>query len=126
MGVAMGDEESTLDAVERRLLEWSAWLKGGKTGGGYPVTNVLHESWLPPAPGQMPTMQHGGHSTARERELHGLVKLLSVRLQNTLVVVYLMRASPAEQAERLGCQPVTVRSRVGESKRELWRLLNRA
>lgn len=125
MGVNMRNEDAVLDAMERRLAEWAAWLRGGGGGNGYPVTNVLHESWLPPAPGQLPSMQTGGFSTARERQVHRVLGILSVRLQNTVVVVYVLRLSTAEQAARLQCQAGTVRARVAEVKREVWRLISK-
>lgn len=110
--------EPTADIIERRLQEWAHWIGGG-TSVGYPVTNVLHQSWLPPSPGQLPTMQTGGRSSSRERALHAAILVLSVRLQNTLAVVYVYRLTAAEQAMRLGCAVSTVRARVQEAKRLL-------
>lgn len=113
--------EATLqvDVLHQRLLAWAAWLTGGKTNAGYPTKNVLHSSWLPPAPGGTPTMVSVPASAgAQERALHAIIsQALSVRLQNTLVVVYLMRAKPSEQTVLLDCQPSTVRARVVEAKR---------
>lgn len=114
----MRTEVADVDLLEARLREWAGWLAGGSSVG-YPVTNVLHQSWLPPAPGQLPTIQTGGRSTRRERALHECIKALSVRLQNTLAVVYCYRLSVAEQALRLGCGESTVRARVLEAKRLL-------
>lgn len=114
----MRTEVADVDVLEARLREWAGWLAGGSSVG-YPVTNVLHQSWLPPAPGQLPTIQTGGRSTRRERALHECIKALSVRLQNTLAVVYCYRLSVAEQAMRLGCGESTVRARVLEAKRLL-------
>lgn len=107
------------DVLHQRLLAWAAWLTGGGSSAGYPTKNVLHSSWLPPAPGTTPTMVTApAGTTRRERELHRIIsQALSVRLQNTLVVVYLMRASTTEQTVLLECQPSTVRARVGEAKR---------
>lgn len=110
--------EPTADIMERRLQEWAHWITGG-TAIGYPVTNVLHQSWLPPSPGQLPTMQTGGRSSRRERAMHEAIKALSVRLQNTLAVVYLYRLTATEQSLRLDCAPATVRARVLEAKRLL-------
>lgn len=112
-------EDSSLDVMERRLQEWAAWLVGGNSASGYPVTNVLHQSWMPPAPGQTPTMKTGGRSYRREMQLHAAVRGLSVRLQNTLVVVYIKRLAVEDQAVMLECQPSTVRARVVEAKRAL-------
>ena len=107
----------TVDVLQARLYAWAAWLTGGGSGSGYPTKNVLHESWMPPAPGQTPTMTSGGASTRQERELHGIITTaLSLRLQNTLVVVYVMRAKADEQVLRLDCQASTVRARISEAK----------
>lgn len=114
----MREATATVDVVQGRLLAWAAWLTGGSSAAGYPTKNVLHESWLPPTPGQTPTMRtDGGGGSLQERDLHRIIgSALSVRLQNTLVVVYLMRAKPDEQVMRLDCQPSTVRARIGEAK----------
>ena len=115
----MRDAAMDVDVLHQRLLAWAAWLTGGGSGAGYPTKSVLHSSWLPPAPGSTPTMKTTpAGSTAPQRELHAIIsQALSVRLQNTLAVVYLMRASAEEQAALLECQPSTVRARVGEAKR---------
>lgn len=115
----MREAHTDIDVLHQRLLAWAAWLTGGGSGAGYPTKSVLHSSWLPPAPGSTPTLKTApSGSTAQQREMHAIVsKALSVRLQNTLVVVYLMRAKPAEQAVLLECQPSTVRARVAEAKR---------
>lgn len=115
----MRDASTEVDVLQQRLLAWAAWLTGGKGAAGYPTKSVLHNSWLPPAPGSTPTMASAPASGgSRERQLHAIIsQVLSVRLQNTLVVVYLMRAPAAEQVLLLDCQPSTVRARVGEAKR---------
>lgn len=110
--------EAAVDVLEARLQEWAHWLAGGFSAG-YPVTNVLHESWMPPAPGQLPTLHTGGSSTRRERAMHEAIRALSMRLQNTLVVAYVYRLAASEQALRLGCAESTVRARVVEAKRRL-------
>jgi DNA-directed RNA polymerase specialized sigma24 family protein len=81
--------------------------------------NVLHKSWLPPAPGRAPSMRVASGSDVLHRLLHARIALLSLRLQNTLVLVYVMRLPAAEQANRLGCAEATVRGRVLEAKRLL-------
>ena len=116
----------TMDAMQARLYAWAAWLTGAGSGAGYPTKSVLHESWLPPTPGQTPTMTTGNASTLQERELHGIITTsLSLRLQNTLVVVYVMRAKPDEQVLRLECQSSTVRSRISEAKAIIGKALQR-
>lgn len=109
----------SMDDMERRLLAWGAWLAmGGKSGDGFPRTSVLHENWMPPAPGSSPTMK-AGRGDAAQRRLHGCIGLLSVRLANTLVVVYVQRLSGAQAAERLACGEATVRARVRDAKLKL-------
>lgn len=116
-------DATTVDVMEQRLLAWAAWLKGGRDSAGYPTKSVLHQSWMPPAPGQTPTMRSApGGSDALQRQTHDDIQALSVRLQNTLVVVYLDRATVSEQVYRLDCQPSTVRARVVEAKRLLARM----
>ncbi len=117
------NDTAMVDALERRLLNWGAWLAGGHQVG-YPMTSVLHENWMPPAPGQLPTRQ-AARSTAQERQLHGLVQQLSLKLRNTLVVVYVMRAPVAERALRLQCEAGTVRVRVTQAKAQLHAMLLR-
>ena len=123
----MRDATTTVDVIQNRLQAWAAWLTGGSSGAGYPTKSVLHESWLPPTPGQTPSMRtDGGGSTRQERELHAIIaSTLSVRLQNTLVVVYVMRAKPDEQVMRLDCQQSTVRARVSEAKTIIGKALMR-
>lgn len=117
-------EPEGLENMEQRLAEWAAWLRGGAQGGaGYPRTNILHQSWLPPSPEQAPTMATGGMSTRRERQVHQCVLRLSVRLQNTLAVVFVMRAPTVEQVRLLQCEASTVRARVSEAKKLLASML---
>lgn len=93
----MADATMDVDVLQGRLQAWAAWLTGGGSGVGYPTKSVLHSSWLPPTAGLTPTMVAGtGDGGRRERALHHVISTaLSVRLQNTLVVVYVMRASVA-------------------------------
>lgn len=116
----MPDARTTVDPMQARLTAWAAWLTGGRCADGYPTKSVLHQSWLPPAPGQTPTMRSSPASSERmERELDAQIRTLSQRLQDTLAVVYVMRARPDEQVLRLQCQASTVRARVAEAKRLL-------
>lgn len=115
----------TVDVMETRLQAWAAWMTGGKCDAGYPCTNVLHPSWMPPAPGQTPTLKSVPQGAGRmERELHQAIQTLSIRLQNTLVVVYLMRAGTAERVTLLDCQESTVRARVAEAKARIARKMD--
>lgn len=108
--------ELTMDDMERHLLAWGAWLAmGGKGGDGFPRTNCLHENWMPPAPGGTPSMK-AIRGDAPQRRLHACIGMLSVRLSNTLVVVYVQRLSGGPAAERLDCGEATVRARVRDAK----------
>ncbi len=102
--------------IEARLQRWAAWITVGD-GSGYPMTSVLDQSWLPPTPGQTPTLKVGMSSDARQT--HRAVALLSVRLANTLVVHYVLRLSLHQQAVRLGCSMSTVTARIDNAHRQL-------
>lgn len=114
----MCDAVMNVDVLQSRLQAWAAWLTSGGSAHGYPTKNVLHSSWLPPAPGSTPDMaQRVAGASAMEQRLHHIISTaLSVRAQNTLVVVYVMRAPPAECVQLLGCEAATVRARVREAK----------
>ena len=113
----MHDAIATIDVMQLRLQAWAAWLTGGGSALGFPTKSVLHESWMPPSAGMRPSMVTGGTSTRQEQAMHRIIQGLSVRLQNTLVVVYVMRAKPVEQARLLECQESTVRARLAEARR---------
>lgn len=121
----MTTDTSTLaDTMEQHLLSWGSWLQGGKRGHGYPVTNVLHQSWLPPTPGMTPTMCTTAGSDRIERAIHRAVQGMSIRMQNTLVAVYVMRAPAADWPDILECADGTVRQRIAIAKRLLVRALD--
>jgi DNA-directed RNA polymerase specialized sigma24 family protein len=123
--MTMHEATMEVDVLHGRLQAWANWLTAGGSGEGYPTKSVLHSSWLPPAPGMTATMRTSvGDGGRRERALHQAIsQVLSVRLQNTLVVVYVMPASAAEQATLLDCQASTVRARVREAKALIARAL---
>jgi DNA-directed RNA polymerase specialized sigma24 family protein len=106
--------------IEQRLLRWAEYLKCGD-GSGYPVKSVLHEDWSPPSPGITPTMRVAPGNDARQTMR--MVKLLSERLQSTLLVHYVKRMSAADAAVELGCEPGTVGARIEAAHRELLHLL---
>lgn len=106
------------DVIERRLQAWGAWLAEGGCGDGYPSKSVLHESWLPPAAGSVPSIKVG-RGDAAERAVHAAVRLMSVRMANTLVVTYVYRQAGQARALRLECQESTARARVQQAKRLL-------
>lgn len=103
--------------IERALVEWGQWLKVGD-GSGYATKCVLHAQWSPPTAGQTPTMKVGT-SSAAVRRTHAAVLTLSERLQETLLVHYVMVLPPAEQALRLQCQPETIGERIRTAHRLL-------
>lgn len=104
--------------VERRLQEWAAWVTV-KGGNGYPVTNVLHQSWMPPAPGTTPTLKTVDGKHGRVRETHRAIGMLSVRLANTIVVHYCIGLRGQAAARRLQCAESTVRYRIREAHRQI-------
>ena len=106
-------------AIEARLVGWAQWLQAGRRGEGYPSVSVLHRSWMPPAPGQVPSIKVATGVDHVHQVTHKAVKELSLRLSNTLVVHYLMRLPVAEQAARLHCQPSTVHARIDEAHRRI-------
>jgi hypothetical protein len=123
----MREATMDVDVLHGRLQAWATWLTGGGSGDGYPTKSVLHSSWLPPTPGMTPTMATStGDGNRRERALHHVISTaLSVRLQNTLVVVYVMRCTEAERVALLECQESTVRARVREAKMLIGRAMAR-
>lgn len=111
-----------VDPIEWMLLDWAAWLTVGD-GSGFATLSVLHEDWSPPSAGRTPTLKSVQPDTARR--MHRLMQRhLSMRLRNTLVVRYVIGGSLDDQAQRLGCQPDTVRSRVAIAKRTLLKHLD--
>lgn len=97
------------DRIEALLIEWAQWLLVGD-GSGFSAMSVLHEDWMPPSPGVTPTLKTSHPS--RVRRLHRLIKLLSRREADTLVVHYCMRLDVEEQALRLECAVSTVHARI--------------
>lgn len=113
--------EAQLDVIEAKLQAWAAWRRSGGAADGYPRKSVLHPSWSPPAPGQLPSMPMPRRDSGIEGLMDEAVASLSVRLQDTLTAVYIMRAPVVEQVALLGCQESTVRARVADAKRRIGR-----
>ncbi|HMY99245.1 MAG TPA: hypothetical protein PLU79_06290 [Burkholderiaceae bacterium] len=105
-----------LDAMESRLQRWAEWMELGETCG-YSRTNVLHESWSPPAPGRAPTPRVVRGTDARDT--HRAICTLSMRLQETLHAVYVRRLRGEFAAQQLECSAETVPQRVREAKRRI-------
>ena len=104
--------------IEHRLLEWAAWVTV-KGGNGYPVTNVLHQSWMPPAPGTTPTLKALVGKDHQHRQTHRAIGTLSVRLANTIVVHYCFGLRGEAAGLRLQCAESTVRHRIREAHRRI-------
>lgn len=107
--------------VDQALKDWAHWLSCGRNGGGFPRTNVLHQSWLPPTPGSTPTLKVGAADHTLHQRMHRAVARLSVRLANTVVVHYCYRLSEAEQCARLQCARATLHHRLATARAQLQR-----
>lgn len=111
-------DEPMQAAMHDRLLSWAQWVTTGGAAVGYPVKSVLHESWMPPARGSVPTMRSAAGSDKRERDTHRAIGRLSVKLRNVVVVHYVLQALPVvEQAARLKVSPVTLHARVRRARK---------
>lgn len=95
--------------IEERLQRWAQGVTVGD-GSGYPAMSVIHPNWMPPSGGQTPVMKTAPASDVRQT--HRCIGRLSARLQDTVVVHYVMRPSLQDQAERLGCSVDTVHQRI--------------
>lgn len=115
----MVEAEPTIERMERALLAWGAFRAGGGCGDGYPTTSVISPDWMPPASGMRASMPMPARSTMAERLLDFAIQALSVKLRDSLYVVYVKRASVAQRAVMLQCKPLTVDARVREAKRAL-------
>lgn len=104
--------------IEARLQRWAQWLKEGE-GAGYPAMSVIHPEWQPPAPGQRPTLKSVKPGDARAT--HRAVTAMSLRMQDTLFVHYVMNLSLRDQADKLECAEATVIARVDKAHRLLQR-----
>lgn len=111
---------SDSDYRDRKLMAWAAWVSAGGRGDGYPMTSPLHRSWMPAAAGSAQRQCAGGRSYAEEKMLHDRIRRLPTRLSDALMVVYVKRARPEDQARTLGCAESTVRARVAQAKGLLW------
>ncbi len=112
-----------IDYIEGRLWRWAEAVKsGGRSIAGYPVVNVLHASWSPPAPGMAPTLRVVPRSDAPQT--HRAVCRLSEKAQATLAAHYIKRLPNAAAAELLQCTPGTVAARIVAAQRELAHLLD--
>lgn len=95
--------------IDARLRRWAEAVTGGD-GSGYPVTSPLHQNWMPPSPGQLPTLKVARASDAQHT--HQALRRLSDRLQATVVVHYVKRWSVAAQCDALQCAEATLHERI--------------
>lgn len=109
------------DDMDRWLNEWAAWFNSGgcTSGGGWPMTSVLHPSWMPPTPGQMPAGARVGHADHRERRMHAAIGMLGDKLIAAVVVRYCKRWSVSAQAEALGCTVPALHGRIARARARL-------
>lgn len=101
------------DAMELRLQRWAAWLVA-RDATGYPQRSTLDPEWRIPPAGMRPafrTSPGAGDAPAT----HAAVRLLSQRLQHTLLVVYVHRKALDEQARELECEARTIQERVARA-----------
>mgnify|MGYP003439924401 CR=1 FL=1 len=107
--------------IEERVQRWAQWVAVGD-GSGFPTMSVLHENWSPPSGSITPTLKVSAGSDVRQT--HRAIAMLSVRLRNTLVVVYCFTLSKRDQAERLECDETTVTKRIDVAHRMLAQALD--
>lgn len=112
------------EAIERRLCAWAAWFNGGGAcEGGWPVKNILHPSWLPPAGGSTPMPAPSQRGDADERQMHRAIGMLSGTTIATIVVHYAKRWPLDRQAEELGCSASAIGMRVDRAHERLAQIL---
>lgn len=114
----------TDDRIERRLCEWGAWFSAGGAGAGFPTKNILHPSWLPPAPGSMastasvPTPQ-----CAREREVHEAIGTLSDKLLIVVIGRYGRRMTSAQMALQLRVSSSAIEARLARARQRIYEIV---
>jgi len=81
--------------------------------------SVIHPNWTPPSQGMSARMPMPARSTLAEQAMDAAIRDLSVKLRDSLYVVYVKRASVLQRSEMLQCKPGTVDARVREAKRQL-------
>lgn len=127
----MRDEQTVVERMDARLMAWGAWRRavekgGGTSGAGFPVKNMLHQSWQPPTGDGGGGVMLGVGSDMAERRMDCCISMLSLKLRNAVVLAYLERATAAEHAERAGCSEATARARVKTARDQLVVLVERA
>jgi DNA-directed RNA polymerase specialized sigma24 family protein len=103
--------------IEARLQRWAEAVTVGN-GSGYPVTNVLHQSWSPPSPGVTPSMKVSAmHIDARATG--AAVARLKPKLQAVVRMHYVKRWPLAAMAAALKCAESTVVARLDAAHQAL-------
>jgi len=110
--------------IAARLQRWAQWVTAGD-GNGYAAMCVLHEDWMPPAPGTTPTLKIGTSTDAREthRAIDVIRRTHSLRLSNTIVVHYCLKLPVRDQAERLACTERAIELRIERAHNLLAQIL---
>lgn len=105
---------ATDERLKARLFEWGAWFSaGGANMIGFPRTNVLHQSWMPPADGLPPSMQGAPAKCEREVRVHQAIGALSDKLIVVMVGKYGKRFTSAQMALALCCTSSAIEGRIG-------------
>lgn len=107
-----------IEWVHARLQAWAERVTVGG-GDGYAVVNVLHPSWSPPSKGSRPAMKISLGQGLEIGRTHQAVRMLSLRLRNTIILVYCRKLSAAEAAVRLDCSESGVHQRITRAHLEL-------
>jgi hypothetical protein len=116
----MGSEVA-VQGVEARLVEWAAWFNaGGCSDGAWPKKNILHPSWMPPCGGWSATVVSGARPSARERQVHAAIGLLTDKLIVCIVLRYAKRMTAPQQAATLGCTEQAIDTRLKRARDLVW------
>lgn len=111
---------ATDDRLRQRLSEWGAWFNaGGGNAVGFPRKNILHPTWMPPAGGRLPEMMVETGSSARERQVHQAVGMLSDKLIVAIVGKYAKRMTSAHMALELCCTSSAIDGRISRAHDQL-------
>lgn len=103
--------------IEARLQRWAEAVTVGD-GSGYPVTNVLHQSWSPPSPGLTPSMKVSAVNLDA-RATGAAVARLKPKLQAVVRMHYLKRWTLAAMAANQQCAESTVVARLDAAHQAL-------
>jgi RNA polymerase sigma-70 factor (ECF subfamily) len=83
------------------------------------------ESWLVPKPTPAPTPEQNAERVASQRAVRLVLEKMAAKKREVLALYEIDGLSGDEIAERLGCPPATVRTRLYHARREFLRLARR-